>query len=377
METALHQLARQLYLPLSPAQLLQNTTSNVSERKSALAFAQNLPISFWEQFGSACKKKAQTLCVHTTASYCVYLVDLLDTYKQQLKQTRLRKEELYDYLTFYHSLQSALLALLDLIHHSFSQHCNPEQKMPVCLAKDKVDHFAELLTRIEQIVDDHLDQDIKTFTCACFQKYCFAGVLNYGTYAYLDELLTILLHPAHLLTESWISLLIRYNFNDTEWVDRLMKYYLDQRELLIIDEAKKESWETIRLGIMKLQPLPNKALIPAQKECKELLLETIHTEESLVAAMSPTLDKNTKPFETSLSVSQLGLFLRLQVDAQILQTNNKNELIRQMAAQFRTTRVNHISHENLYKKFYTCDPAAISIMRTHLANMMNCLKNYG
>lgn len=86
--------------------------------------------------------------------------------------------------------------------------------------------------------------------------------------------------------------------------------------------------------------------------------------------------KNKEVFETGLSVSQLAIYLRLQVDTGIIKTDNNQRTVNQACRCFKTTRSNSLSPESLYNKFYSPDPAAVSIMRTHLVNMLNQLKKY-
>ena len=82
------------------------------------------------------------------------------------------------------------------------------------------------------------------------------------------------------------------------------------------------------------------------------------------------------PIQTTLSVSQLGVFLRLQVDAGLVATDNKTELVKQVAEIHSTTRQSGISADNLRKHFYKPEHAALSIMHTHLLSMLNLLKSY-
>ena len=83
---------------------------------------------------------------------------------------------------------------------------------------------------------------------------------------------------------------------------------------------------------------------------------------------------STKPIQTNLNVGQLALFLRLQVEAGIIQTENRQEVIEQTRTYYKTVRSKSLSQESMSKKFYTPDPAAVSILRTYLVNMLNELK---
>lgn len=378
MLPALYQLARQLYQNLRPEQLIEGNSETVAEKKAAVVLANHLLIDFLEQYATADSKKGQALCVQTTATYCVHLSDLLSEFRQQLQDTGIRGKDLLAHMLFYEGLQKSILGLLALVQNGFGKNLDPGLRMPVCLQETIRPIFREQLSRLVQNEETATDHSLTSLLCHQLKMHADNPNLSYGTHDYLQQLLYQLLLPEHNSMEARIKLLIRYNFNDPVWIDQLIHYWTAKRELLGTTEEKAAFWRNSQLELTRLQPVHDQALHPEQKSCQELLLKAIALEEithSDLFSESPA-DRD-KPFETTLSVSQLGLFLRLQVDTQILQTSNKNELIRQTASRYRTNRTTQISPENLHKKFYTCDPAAISIMRVHLVNMMNWLKKYG
>lgn len=378
MLPALYQLARQLYQNLRPEQLIEGNSETAAEKKAAVLLANHLLIDFLEQHATASSKKGQALCVQTTATYCVHLSDLLSKFRQQLQDTGIRGKDLSAHGLFYEGLQKSILGLLELVQNGFGKNLDPGLRMPVCLQETIRPIFREQLARLAQNEETATDQSLTSLLCHQLKMHADNPNLSYGTHDYLQQLLYQLLLLEHNSMEARIKLLIRYNFNDTVWIDQLIHYWAAQRESLGTIEEKTKFWRNSQLELTRLQTAHDQALHPEQKSCKELLLEAIALEEITHGdLLSESLADKDKPFETTLSVSQLGLFLRLQVDTQILQTSNKNELIRQTASRYRTNRTTQISPENLHKKFYTCDPAAISIMRVHLVNMMNWLKRYG
>lgn len=378
MLPALYQLARQLYQDLRPEQLIEGNSETATEKKAAVLLANHLLIDFLEQHATASSKKGQALCVQTTATYCVHLSDLLSEFRQQLQDTGIRGKDLSAHGLFYEGLQKSILGLLELVQNGFGRNLDPGLRMPVCLQETIRPIFKEQLARLAQNEETATDHSLTSQLCHQLKMHANNPNLSYGTHDHLQQLLYQLLLPEHSSMEARIKLLIRYNLNDPVWIDQLIHYWAAQRESLGTSEEKTAFWRNSQLELTRLQPIHNQALHPDQKSCKELLLEAIALEEITHGDLfSESPADRDKPFETTLSVSQLGLFLRLQVDTQILQTSNKNELIRQTASRYRTIRTTQISPENLHKKFYTCDPAAISIMRVHLVNMMNWLKRYG
>lgn len=378
MLPALYQLARQLYQNLRPEQLIERNSETAAEKKAAVVLANHLLIDFLEQYATADSKKGQALCVQTTATYCVHISDLLSEFRHQLQDTGIRGKDLSAHGLFYEGLQKSILGLLALVQNGFGKNLDPGLRMPVCLQETIRPIFKEQLARLAQNKETATDHSLTSLLCHQLKMHTDNPDLSYGTHDYLQQLLYQLLLPEHNSMEARIKLLIRYNFNDPVWIDQLIHYWAAQRESLGTTEERISFWRNCQQELTRLQPVHDQALHPEQKNCKELLLESIALEEITHGdQFSESPADRDKPFETTLSVSQLGLFLRLQVDTQILQTSNKNELIRQTASRYRTNRTTQISPENLHKKFYTCDPAAISIMRVHLVNMMNWLKRYG
>ena len=99
-------------------------------------------------------------------------------------------------------------------------------------------------------------------------------------------------------------------------------------------------------------------------ECGSGLIPVVHTSESLPE----------KLLQTPLSVAQLGLFIRLLVEGEIIKSENNSMLLRWIAASFKTKRTEVISAESLRIKYYAADQASVNIVREYLLRMMNQLK---
>lgn len=385
MKGALYPLARQVYQFITPLQLIQETEASLQARQTTIELANNLVIGFLEQYGGITKPRGQKACVQATGSGCVQLADQLHTYIDSVNQLPLPKTVQQNCIVFYRSLQEPLLQLLHFLQTQLYHHCNPEQKLPDCQWLFVQSYFLQNIRQLETRSANSGQPQLVSLLLDQAKKYTQPGsncCLTQGAYTYWKTLFQTLSEIDICDHTLLLETLILYNFNDGRFIRYVMENYC--REMT--DNENTGSPITIWYKwfhlVNCLHPVSPSALFTRAPHCKQLLLTAIKAEWKLykkqaVGGVAPTQQAPAvKPFETTLSVAQLGVFLRLQVDANILQTNNISAFIRQVAEQCSTTRTPHISAENLHKKFYTCDPASVSIMRTHLSNMLNCLKKY-
>jgi hypothetical protein len=95
------------------------------------------------------------------------------------------------------------------------------------------------------------------------------------------------------------------------------------------------------------------------------------------AAQDEAQAKSSRRFQVSLSVAQLGLFIRLQIEKGILPKENISQLFRFFAEHFYTANALFISPENLQKKSTDIEFSTAQEMKTHLIGMVNWLNaNY-
>lgn len=312
MLPALYQLARQLHQNLRPEQLIEGNSETTAEKKAAVVLANTLLIDFLEHHAIASSKKAQALCMQTTATYCVHLSDLLSEFRQQLQDTGIRGKDLSAHGLLYEGLQKSILGLLELVQNGFGKNSKLQLRIPVYLKEEVRPILREQLAGLAQREETGTDASFTSLLCHQLKMHADNPNLSYGTHDYLQQLLYQLLLPEHNSMEVRIKLLIRYNFNDPAWIDHLIHYWTAKRELLGTTEEKAAFWRNSQLELTRLQPVHDQALHPEQKSCKELLLKAIALEEiTNDDLLSESPADRDKPFETTLSVSQLGLFLRL------------------------------------------------------------------
>ncbi len=373
MTNSIEILTRLLFTSLTPGAIL----SAREIKQEALQTAAELQIRFMAQYHASLKKKLRVRFVRSVQAFCVQMADLLEEYGRQLETIPRQAKANQPGLSFYRELQQILLSTLDYLEKHFGHEMDREQGLP----------------RYRQVsFDSYLDQKIswlngeepKNIDQGLIQLLSQIPVINKPeikyTYAFVifwQTIFSALQTDQPLSTDTWISILISHNFNEAHFVDYLINYWSDA----IPEHAGKAS--AIQYWLQQMYRIENGCYVNSVSgyqtgtHCKQMILNAIENKISALTGMeSPDHNRLEETIETNLSVSQLGLFLRLQVDANMIQKENKTALIRQIAAHYRTTRVTQISQDNLYKKFYTCDPASVSILRTYLVNMLNLLKTY-
>ncbi len=179
--------------------------------------------------------------------------------------------------------------------------------------------------------------------------------------------------------EGWlVQWLLMLNCNSITLPAEIINLYAREAAKQDSLEEQLEYWQAVSRPVGRLLLIPGMHLHPDAPDSIGILSGFIQQEISLLEKKlltAPAISANP-PLKTNLSVAQLGLFYRLQVDANMLDNSNKTALIKTVSDGYRTARSHTISKEKLYNKFYSSDPASVSIMKTYLVNMLNLLKTY-
>lgn len=372
MTQEIEKLTRLIYGSLSP----RNLPFVEQAKQEALQVTAQLQVLFMVQYHASFKKKLQVRYVQAVQSFCVQMANLVQQYRELLLPKKGFPAASKSDTVFYGSLQNGFLQVLDFLTGYFEEEINLSQQVPRCKQTQVSAYFSQQLAELETTAGDIVNKSLIGFLQEYIGSITTAPLCNYGTFIFWQNCFNRLQKEESVGTETWINILVSHNFNDPRFTKWLMGYW--KKETVHLSSVSEQAvyWTEKSNWLDKMHPI-TRAMHPALPACVQLLQDAIDIETGILR--SETTDPAhlpDKPIETNLSVSQLGLFLRLQVDTNMIRADNKAELIRQVAAQYKTTRVTGISGDNLYKKFYTCDPAAISIMRTYLSDMLNQLKRY-
>ncbi len=180
-------------------------------------------------------------------------------------------------------------------------------------------------------------------------------------------------HPQYDTTRC-IFLLIRYNCNHTSFIR-----YVFSRYLLALDTTSQNPyhhWREALLHINRIIPEKETALLVKEQDCKSALIQLIQTEMEAIhfSDKAKNIMTISSPFQYTLSVTQLAVWLRMQTDAGMIEHNNTTELIRYFAHNTVTNRTQGIAFKSLYNKYHQPERAAVQIMLEYNARMHQVLK---
>lgn len=85
-----------------------------------------------------------------------------------------------------------------------------------------------------------------------------------------------------------------------------------------------------------------------------------------------TETENTK-IETSLTVAQLALFYKLQLDVGMIKNKVLNDVSKHLAESYQTTNAADISQSSIKKKFYNYDTSTIEVLKHKVIEILNQL----
>jgi hypothetical protein len=177
---------------------------------------------------------------------------------------------------------------------------------------------------------------------------------------------------------SWLltKWLIVNGFNKPCFIQHTMQQLVLQSYQLGTVQEQLAFWQK---KAKQLALLTRFAAPPLYKN-KPAFIQVIHTHINLHIRSLTTSIHSTPPLTslplitTGLSVAQLAVFIKLLFDQGIIQHSNQKELLRLAATIFKTSRATAISQESLRNKYYSPDPAAISIVKDYLFGMIKILK---
>ncbi|MEJ1934144.1 hypothetical protein WDZ92_28440, partial [Nostoc sp. NIES-2111] len=136
-------------------------------------------------------------------------------------------------------------------------------------------------------------------------------------------------------------------------------------------------WQQAFQQVNRIVPETGMKLMKAEDDCKKSLLKMIRNEikaEQAVKTPEAFLPE-TVPFQYNLTVAQLALLIRMQIDSGIIQTENITELLRHVSAHAVTTRASSIGVKSLYNNYHQPDRAALQIMMEYNTRTRSILKS--
>ncbi len=204
--------------------------------------------------------------------------------------------------------------------------------------------------------------------------------LPYHRWRWWSKFCTAVLNTVEINTASIEHLLTVLNFNHPDFIS----YFIQRSE----QELESCNGAAARLDHLSRQILYYNMMdtvedgyILSERSVKQAMFPVLQTRLRCLQAL-PFIPNTTAKLQaisklnTSLSVPQLALLVRLMVDAKIINEDNCSLLLKNIAGVVYTSRAAEISPESLRVNYYAPNNAAKNIVREHLVSMMNLLRSY-
>ena len=157
------------------------------------------------------------------------------------------------------------------------------------------------------------------------------------------------------------DMLIKLNYNTPPFVHWLIKQ-LEQAIGTQHSVSQKLSYLVEQLVQYELWHCADDGYMPAEKPVQQAITNVLHKKYRLLQ-IAPALtaqhpSTHVSKLNTTLSVPQLALFIRLMVDTKVINENNNLLLLRSVAAIVSTNKAASLSPDSLKVNYYTAGNAA-------------------
>ena len=285
-------------------------------------------------------------------------------------------------------------SLLTYIEQHCSRYFNIDAKVPDSYYKvehtenkKKVEKINRVL-EIQNINKSLLEILFQTFT-SFIQEKNNTGI-TYRKLIYFKELLNEINALANNTlieksTNELVNLLLYLNFNHVLFFNFYINIICSELENMnsIAERIEKLSFHVKQLNQFHYRP--GVSLFNDYPHIKDqvsgwLTEEIYFLEKKNQLSISVMMPKNNneklEPLFTSLSVPQLGFFIKLLVDTGVVNNKNQTELLKTITKTIRTHRNETISLDSLRNKYYNVDKSTTETVKDKLFNMINQTKKY-
>ena len=233
----------------------------------------------------------------------------------------------------------------------------------------------------------HIPGALVNIICGPFeQSLNKKGKMSFAELVQLKEMMQELLI---LLPENADDIrhhLLHLNFNSKDFFDHYMEQLVEFTKGMD-NSGEKIGFYSLQLKLInQVQIKPGICLEPALPSIRDQIgswigeeLYFLEKKRQQINHLSNT--KNGESFETekiqtSLSVAHLSLGLKLLMDAGVIVNKNSSELMRTVARNFRTERMESISEGSLRKKAYNFESGTVEGVKDLIIKMLNLVRSY-
>ncbi len=338
-----------------------------SEQKELIVKeADRLPFQWLRTAWQKTKKQSMHLLVHLAQEGVLLLLELVNDSLHEKRSP------------FQEYLQQKFTDFIGYLQKNYSSYFNTKSRMPLNMwraVKQQTDCILETDTDSPLLLaDSELVELLR-------QRYLVSTGPHVPSFATANYWLTVTeqlkgLPPCDDMTLRMIYLLVSYNFNSGVFVSYLLHRYANAMP----QSDTAAHWARHIQQVNRIADVHGICYDADAASCKELLLAGITEEINALGfidkVLSDATSADTRVIHTNLTVTQLAGLIRLMVDAGILECDNHAQLMKYIANSFTSRNRYAFTGDSLRQKYYQQDTAAVSILKTHLANMMAQLTKY-
>lgn len=335
---------------------------------------ENIRLNLMNQIFLTAQDRELELVVERHQVSLVRLLDLIHSYQYDLEH---HSENLN---TCYQVIQQQIEELLSYIETHFSRYFCKDHKVPETYLKITRAELNIARSTIKEKIEDPLLVRIVTDPLNNF----FEGKIPEITYRnlfYIKAFIGELTNTENFSYSAVKGLLVYMNYNDALFLHHCFEFYAHELQNV---ESKSEKLRVLhyhKKEMSRMQVRPGFSFHPDLPSVKEQLLCWLDEEISYQSlpddpAETPLHTKEEKEtgvpkMNLSLSVEQLGLFMKVLVANRVILNNNQMDIVKFFASHFTTQRKEEISPVSLHGKYYKHEPRTIRAVKDLLLNLVN------
>ena len=284
--------------------------------------------------------------------------------------------------------QGLLDGLLNFMATHFNKYFDSELVLPKTQQKIAVAQLQQQIGLVQHsLLEMQTGEELHHIICRPFTENTGTDYkLSSQRLNFLEQLQQKIIRASKREGPDIFAVLYYLNFNCRDMFALIILQFAATAKRL---PGRKERYEFYALQLKTINQLPVKpglAFKPAHPSLKEQVLNWLSEELNFLKNCSlPSLAvlnhpdeelPGTAKVETSLTVAHLSLGLKLLMDANVIINKNSSEVMRMVARNFRTARMDSISESSLRNKSYHIESATLDGMKDLIIRLMNLIRTY-
>lgn len=336
-----------------------------AEEAALVAETGKLSMGYIRELCKHAARRSVTKLVHGVQYLLFWLLEKI--YEQQQRDRNHFREK----------IATQLSAFLRFLQKQSAGWFNADAPMPRYLWMPLHQELAPLLQEGKNFVLQQTEQQLVSIIQSVYNSTTCQPTPSYRQAVYWQQLTDAFrlnaAHPDNDHTKCVYTLLC-FNFNHSLFVQYVFSCYMQG---VVTADTAIMHWQQAFQHINRVIPEAGLMLLHDAEDCKRTLLKMIRNEMNadFFSKEAEIILQHNIPFHYNLTVAQLAIFFRMQIDAGMLQTDNTSEVLRYLSAHAVTTKADAIGVKSLYNNYHQPDRAALQIMMEYNNRMRNILKS--